>query len=70
MRWDWFCADMRFGKRADAEEALEAQELYDAGAEAGSQLPYALLTQAPNWDLLNDVDPNSDREQWSGRWTN
>ena len=45
------------------EKTLEAQKLYDAALRLDSNLGYALLTQAANWDLLNDVDPNPDRDR-------
>ena len=45
------------------QKALEAQKLYDAALRLDPNFTYALLTQAANWDLLNDVDPNSDRER-------
>ena len=45
------------------QKTLEAQKLYDAALRLDPNLVYALLVQASNWDLLNDVDPNSDRER-------
>jgi serine/threonine protein kinase/TolB-like protein len=43
------------------ERTLQAQKLYDAALRLDPNLGYALLLQAANWDLLNDVDPISDR---------
>ncbi len=45
------------------QKTLEAQKLYDAALRIDPNLGYALLMQASNWDLLNDVDPNPDRER-------
>jgi tetratricopeptide (TPR) repeat protein len=45
------------------QKTLEAQKLYDAALRLDPDFSYALLMQAANWDLLNDVDPNSDRER-------
>jgi tetratricopeptide (TPR) repeat protein len=45
------------------DKTLQAQKLYDAALRLDPNSSYALLLQAANWDLLNDVDPNSDRDQ-------
>jgi tetratricopeptide (TPR) repeat protein len=44
-------------------KTLEAQKLYDAALRLDPNFVYALLLQAANWDLLNDVDPNSDHDR-------
>jgi serine/threonine protein kinase/tetratricopeptide (TPR) repeat protein len=45
------------------QKTLEAQKLYDAALRADPNFVYALVLQAANWDLLNDVDPDSDRDR-------
>jgi len=45
------------------QKSLEAQKLYDAALRRDPNFVYALLLQAANWDLLNDVDPDSDRKR-------
>jgi tetratricopeptide (TPR) repeat protein len=45
------------------EKTLEAQKLYEAALRRDPNCGYALALQASNWDLLNDVDPNPDRDR-------
>jgi tetratricopeptide (TPR) repeat protein len=45
------------------EKTLEAQKLYDAALRLDPNFVYALLLQAANWDLLNDVDPKLDHDR-------
>jgi serine/threonine protein kinase/tetratricopeptide (TPR) repeat protein len=44
-------------------KTLEAQKLYDAALRLDPNFVYALLLQAANWDLLNDVDPKLDHDR-------
>ncbi|HEX4585250.1 MAG TPA: protein kinase [Burkholderiaceae bacterium] len=45
------------------DKTLQAQKLYDAALRRDPNSSYALLLQAANWDLLNDVDPSPDRDR-------
>jgi serine/threonine protein kinase/tetratricopeptide (TPR) repeat protein/TolB-like protein len=45
------------------EKALEAQKLYEAALRLNPNLVSALVSQALNWDAINDVDPHIDRQR-------
>ena len=48
---------------AKLEDVKEAQKLFDAALRLDPNLVLALSVASDGWDMMNDVDPNADRER-------